>query len=71
MKAHLKFNLPEESVEFNDACNGTRWKNIVNKMADYLALEIRNSENFDQITGLEIAQEQLWEFINQEEVFLD
>ena len=71
MKAHLKFNLPEESIEFNDACNASKWKNIVKNMANYLSSEIKHSENFDSIEGLEIANEKLWEFINQEEIFLD
>lgn len=36
MKATLEYHLPEESSEFNDAMNGTRWSCVVSELEEWL-----------------------------------
>lgn len=45
MKATLKFNLPEEQVEFNLAVNGNKWSFVVWKIDQELRSKIKYSES--------------------------
>lgn len=45
MEAILKFNLPEEQVEFNLAINGSNWSHIVWKLDQDLRGKIKYSES--------------------------
>ena len=35
MKAILKFNLPEDQEEFNDATNGYNWKSVIQEFDEW------------------------------------
>jgi len=70
MDAILKFSLPEEQDYFDDAIKGGDWKLIVKNMEGYLRDHIKNSEDFDSIKGMEMAQEKLWEFISENNCIL-
>jgi len=50
MEAILKFNLPEEQSEFNDAVRGTDYLYALNKIREYLRSELKYNE---QLTDLE------------------
>jgi hypothetical protein len=65
MDAILKFTLPEEQDYFEDAVKGRDWKIIVLNIENYLRTQIKHSEDYDSIKGLEMAQEKLWELISE------
>jgi hypothetical protein len=65
MEAILKFILPEEQDFFDDAVKGGDWKIVVCNLENYLRQQIKHSEDYDAIKGLEMAQEKLWEFISE------
>ena len=63
MEAILRFNLPKDSVRFRDACNAWRWRAVSVNLEEYLADQIKNTEDFDSIKGLEIALDKLIELL--------
>ena len=68
MEANLKFYLPKEEIPMRDCLNGQRWRAVCINMESYLEDEIRNSEDFDAIKGLELAQEKLYELLSHFDV---
>ena len=46
MTAALTFNLPEESVEHQDAIDGYKWKSVVNRTLE----EIRNELKYNNLS---------------------
>ena len=59
MKATLKFNLPEEEIEFNDARNGTAWRGVVHNLFEKI-------RRIDKVGQSSITMENLREFLNDE-----
>lgn len=49
MEAILKFNLPEEHDEFNDAVKGTDYLYALNKIKEYLRSELKYNQNLTDI----------------------
>ena len=47
-----------------DCINGQRWRAVSMNMESYLEDQIKNSEDFDAIKGLEFAQEKLYELLS-------
>lgn len=48
MKATLRFTLPEEQAEFNDAVNGGKWKLVLQELDDDLRTSIKyNPKKYD------------------------
>jgi hypothetical protein len=47
MKAILKYNLPEDQIEFNNAINGNKIKMLLEDLDNYL----RNKLKYEQLTG--------------------
>ena len=41
MTAALTFNLPEESVEHQDAIDGWKWKSVVNRTLEEIRHELK------------------------------
>jgi len=68
METIVKFSLPEEDVLMRDCLNGQRWRAVCVNMESYLEHEIKNSEDFDAIKGLEFAQEKLYELLSHFDV---
>lgn len=64
METTIKFQLPKEEVPMRDCINGQRWRAVCMNMESYLEDEIKNSEDFDAIKGLEQAQEKLYELLS-------
>ena len=48
MEAILKFNLPEEQVEFNLAVNGNKWSFVAWKVDQELRSKIKYSESITE-----------------------
>jgi len=48
MEAILKFNLPEEQVEFNLAVNGSSWSHVVWKVSEELRRRIKYDPNLTE-----------------------
>jgi len=63
MDATLHFNLPKDSVRFRDACNAGRWRAVCVNLESYLVDEIKNTEDFDSVKGLEVALDKLIELL--------
>jgi len=63
MDATLHFNLPEDSVRFRDACNAGRWRAACVTLESYLADQIKTTEDFDSVKGLEVALDKLIELL--------
>ena len=63
MEAILRFNLPKDSVRFRDACNAGRWRAGSTNLEGYLVDEIKNTEDFDSVKGLEVALDKLIEIL--------
>ena len=69
MEATLKFNLPDEQVEFNDAINGAKWQFIVYELDQWLRTNTKyapDSQNGEYTNALVVAREQLHEYLNEE-----
>jgi hypothetical protein len=71
MKAILQFNLPEDQIEFDTACKAVEWKLIASKMDEFLRSRIEHTTNYDEVVGLEIAQEKFWELVSEYGVMMD
>lgn len=60
MDVNVKFCLPDEDIPMRDCINGQRWRAVCINMEKYLEEQIRNTEDFDAVKGLELAQEKLY-----------
>jgi len=71
MKATLEFDLPEENEEHKDAINGHLWKKVVWDLSQHLRSKIKYSDlSDDQYKIYEDLREQLWQYINENELGL-
>jgi len=68
METIVKFSLPEEDVPMRDCLNGQRWRAVCINMESYLEREIKTTEDFDAVKGLELAQEKLYELLSHFDV---
>lgn len=69
MEATLKFNLPEEQVEFNDAINGAKWQYVVWELDQWLRTNTKyapDSQSGEYTNALVVAREQLHDYLNEE-----
>jgi uncharacterized circularly permuted ATP-grasp superfamily protein len=70
MRATLEFVLPEEELEFDCASKAVDWRNVVFELNEYIVKRIKHTENYDEVVGLELAQEQLWHLVNEKDLCL-
>jgi hypothetical protein len=71
MEATLRFNLPEETEEFNTAVNASNYKNALWEINQYLRNKAKHSS--DENEG-EIAQEvrdELYRLMSENNVIID
>lgn len=61
MEVNIKYSLPKEEVPMTDCLNGQKWRAVCINMQNYLEDEIKTTEDFDAVKGLEMAQEKIWE----------
>ena len=75
MKAILKFNLPEESHEFDMATQGASMHSVLWEMDQWLRAQYKympdNEHSEDKYETYEKCREQLHEFINDNNISLD
>lgn len=65
MKATLKFNLPEETHEHQDALHGSEWRSALAEVADYLRNQIKHAENSaDEYRAFERTHERLFSILD-------
>jgi hypothetical protein len=64
MNVSVNFALPKEDVPMRDCINGQRWRAVCINLETYLEEEIRNTEDFDAVIGLEMAQEKFYELLS-------
>ena len=48
MKAILEFNLNEEQEQFDNACNGTKWKCLVWEFDQHLRTQIKYNDKLSE-----------------------
>jgi hypothetical protein len=60
MEVNIKYSLPKEEIPMTDCLNGQKWRAVCINMQNYLEKEIKHTEDFDSVKGLEMAQEKLW-----------
>ena len=72
MEAILKFNLPEEQYEFNNAIKGGDWKDVCWQMDQYLRKRIKYDESLseEQLRVYEGVREELYGFMVENKVDL-
>ena len=72
MKAILKFNLPEDNHDFENAINGVKMKSILWDMKEYFRDELKYKDlNEVEYKTLEKASEYFWNLINSENIDID
>ena len=73
MKANLEFNLPEEGQEFQDACDGTKWKCLVWQFDQHMRKEVKYNDKLSDEVHNAIAdlRKLLYEMLNEEGLLLD
>ena len=49
MKAILKFDLPEEQEEFNDAVNGNAFKTVIWELDQYMRSQLKHGDLPDDV----------------------
>lgn len=61
MKAKLEFNLPDEQIEFDDAINGGKWKQVVWEIQQFLRKQIKYNDKVteEQYQAYRIVQDEL------------
>jgi hypothetical protein len=64
MEVNIKYSLPKEDVPMRDCLNGQKWRAVCINIDKYLENEIKTTEDFDSVKGLEMAQEKLWELFS-------
>jgi hypothetical protein len=72
MEAILKFNLPEDQPEFNNALKGGDWKHVCWQMDQYLRGRVKYDESLseEQLRVYEGIREELYGFMNENKVDL-
>ena len=72
MEAILKFNLPEDQPEFNNAIKGGDWKHVCWEMDQYLRKHIKYDESLseEQLRVYEGVREELYGFMVENKVDL-
>ena len=72
MEAILKFNLPEDQPEFNNALKGGDWKHVCWQMDQYLRGRVKYDESLseEQLRVYEGVREELYGFMVENKVDL-
>lgn len=69
MKAQLKYNLPDEQTEFEDAVNGTKWKLSMWELDQWLRAQYKYMPDAEYseaaYNAYEKSRERLFEILNE------
>jgi hypothetical protein len=74
MEAILKFNLPDDQLQFEEAVNGNKYRYIIFELKEYLRQIIKyNSQGFseDYVKACEETREKIFELCQENSVNLD
>lgn len=74
MEATIKFNLPEDQVEFETATNAGKWKSAVKDMDKWLRDKVKHapdSMSEDKYNTYIVCRKQLREILEEENLNLD
>jgi len=71
MEATLKFNLPEETEEFNTAVNASNYKNALWELNQYLRNESKWSSDENKSEIAQIIRDELYRLMSENNVTLD
>jgi hypothetical protein len=71
MEATLKFNLPEETEEFNTAVNASNYKNALWELNQYLRNESKWSSDENKSEIAQIIRDELYRLMSENNVILD
>jgi hypothetical protein len=71
MEANLKFNLPEETEEFNTAINGINYKNALWELNQYLRNKSKYSSDENESEIAQSIKDELYRLMSENNVTLD
>lgn len=72
MKAILEFDLPDESVEFKDAIQGSGWKAVVWDLDQVLRNKLKHGHSFQSADeALEAIREELLSIVETYRLILE
>ena len=71
MEATLKFNLPEETEEFNTAVNAGNYKNALYELNQYLRNKAKHSSDEEEVEIAQIVRDELYRLMSENNVTLD
>lgn len=75
MKARLKYDLPDEQSEFEDAVNGTKWKLSMWELDQWLRAQYKYMPDVEYseaaYNAYEKSRERLFEILNENGLSLD
>jgi hypothetical protein len=69
MEAILKFNLPEDQVDFDTAVNGGKWSYVVWQLDQYLRSQVKHPAegmSDDTYKAFDETRDKLYELLNEE-----
>ncbi len=71
MEATLKFNLPEETDEFNTCVNASNYKNALWELNQYLRNTVKHSSDENKSEIAQIVKDELCRLMSENNVILD
>jgi hypothetical protein len=72
MRATLKYDLPEERLEFDDAFRGSEYKAALHDLDGDLRAALKHSAFPEwELSTVEAIREKLWQHINDRNLNLD
>ena len=73
MEATLKFNLPEEQPEFDNAVNGWKWSVAIWEFDQHLRSQIKYNDKLSECEcdTYEEIRDKLWEILKNKDLSLD
>jgi hypothetical protein len=71
MEATLKFNLPEETEEFNTAVNASNYKNALWEINQYLRNESKWSSDENKSEIAQEVRDELYRLMSENNVIID
>ena len=73
MEAILKFNLPDDQIDFDLAVNGSKWMGAMWELNNWLRSQIKHPPeemSDDTYKAFEDARDQLYEILNENQLRL-
>ena len=71
MEATLKFNLPEETEEFETAVNANNYKNALSELNQYLRSESKWSSDENKSEIAQIVRDELYRLMSENNITID